>query len=110
MFGKKGIKSPRFKDYVLQLSSSGEILERYESANLAGKAINGQASGIQKCLSCWRGINYNNRHHFSYRGYQWIYEQDYQLLKTIHDFSKISTADNFITTKMINKGALDSNI
>lgn len=41
MFGKKGIKSPRFKDYVLQLSSSGEILERYESANLAGKAING---------------------------------------------------------------------
>ena len=109
MFGIKGKDAPRFIDYILQLDSNGKEVGRYESTIEAAESINGGTSPIIKCLNFWRGKEYDGRKHFTYKGFQWIYEQDYQILKSYHDFSKKQTSKEYITLLKVNEGALSSN-
>lgn len=109
MFGIKGKDAPRFIDYILQLNLNGEEIGRFESTIDAAAAVKGGASSIIKCLNFWRGKEYDGRKHFTYKGFQWIYEKDYQILKLIHDFSKKQTSKEYITLLKIDKGALSSN-
>lgn len=103
MYGIKGKDAPRFIDYILQISDQGEIINRFESTIAAANAVQGGTSSIIKCLSFWRGKEYDNRKHFTYKGFQWIYEQDYLQLKPYHDFSKKQTSENYITLLSIHK-------
>ena len=41
MYGMSGLNSPRYIDQVLQLDGTGAIVNVYDSANLAAKAIDG---------------------------------------------------------------------
>lgn len=108
MFGIKGKDAPRFIDYILQLNSNGEKIGRFESTIDAAAAVKGGTSSIIKCLNFWRGKEYDGRKHFTYKGFQWIYEKDYQILSPIHDFSKKQTSKDYITLLKVNKGALSS--
>lgn len=108
MFGIKGKDSPRFVDYILQLDLKGNIIKRFESTISAAESIKGGTSSIIKCLNFWRGKEYDNRKHFTYKGFQWIYEKDYQILKNYHNFSKKQTSKNYITLLKINEGTLSS--
>lgn len=114
MYGIKGKEAPRFKDYILQLDLDGNIVGRYESSIAAAEATSGnkeRTSGILRCLYSWEGKFYENTRAYTYHNYQWIYEKDYQLLLPYHDFSKRKTkGEEFITTKQINEGALDSDV
>lgn len=114
MYGIKGKEAPRFKDYILQLDSNGNILNKFESSIAAAEYVTGdkkKTSSILRCLYTWEGKNYDNARAFTYRSYQWIYEKDYQKLLPYHDFSKKLTYKcESITTKMIDEGALDGNI
>lgn len=108
MFGVKGKEAPRFIDYILQLNQDGQEIGRFESTIDAAASVQGGTSSIIKCLNFWRGKEYDGRKHFTYKGYQWIYEKDYQILKPWHDFSKKQTSKNFITLLNVDKGALSS--
>lgn len=108
MFGVKGKEAPRFIDYILQLNSDGIEINRFESTIEAAKAVEGGTSSIIKCLNFWRGKEYDNRKHFTYKKYQWIYEKDYNILKNYHDFSKKQTSKDYITLLKIDDGALSS--
>lgn len=108
MYGIKGKEAPRFIDYILQLDESGTEVGRFESTLAAAKAVQGGASSIIKCLNFWRGKEYDGRKHFTYKGFQWIYEKDHEILKRYHDFSKKQTSKNYITLLNVDKGALSS--
>lgn len=108
MYGIKGKDAPRFIDYILQLNAQGEIVGTYESSIAAAKSVDGGTSSVLKCLNFWRGKEYDGRKHFSYKGYQWIYQKDYEILKQYHDFSKKQTSKDYITLQMVNNGALSS--
>jgi hypothetical protein len=54
MSGKSGIQSPRYVDNIYQLDNLGNIVGQFESANMASKAISGQAGHIQDCLKSWK--------------------------------------------------------
>ena len=108
MFGVKGKEAPRFIDYMLQLDQDGREINRFESTIDAAAAVNGGSSSVIKCLGFWRGKEYDGRKHFIYKGFQWIYEKDYQILKKFHDFSKKQTSKEYITLLKIDKGALSS--
>lgn len=114
MYGIKGKNAPRFKDYILQLDLDGNIVGKYESSIAAAEATSGnkeRTSGILRCLYSWEGKFYEGVRAYTYHNYQWIYEKDYQLLRPYHDFSKRRTkGEEFITTKQINEGALDSDV
>lgn len=108
MYGIKGKEAPRFIDYILQLDESGAEVGRFESTLAAAKAVQGGTSSIIKCLNFWRGKEYDGRKHFTYKGFQWIYEKDHEILKHHHDFSKKQTSKNYITLLNVDKGALSS--
>ena len=109
MYGIKGKDAPRFKDYILQLSDTGEILNRFESSCEAAKITNCTTAMILKCVYAWQGKNYNGRNAHSAHNFQFIYEQDYYKLLPFHDFSHIiKWKEKFITTKDIDEGALSS--
>lgn len=114
MYGIKGKEAPRFKDYILQLDLEGNILNKFESSISAAEYVTGdktKTSSILRCLYTWEGKNYDNTRAFTYKGYQWIYEKDYQKLLPYHDFSeRLTWKSNSITTKMINEGTLDGDI
>lgn len=111
MYGIKGKDAPRFKDYILQLDKDGSLINRFESSIAAAAAVNGNSGGILKCLYTWEGKTYNNRRAFTYKSYQWIYEQDYYKLLPYHDFSEQGKwKQDFITTQMVDEGALNSDI
>lgn len=67
-YGKKGDKSTRFKDYILQLDDYDNIIGRFDSLYAAAEAVKGDYSTIRKCLI------HQRKHH---KGFQWIYEQDF---------------------------------
>ena len=110
MYGIKGKDAPRFKDYILQLSDSGEILRKFESSCEAAKETGCGTSAILQCLYAWQGKpGYKGRHVHSTHGFQFIYEQDYYKLLPYHDFSHIiKWRENFITTKDVDEGTLSS--
>lgn len=115
MYGVKGKDAPRFFDFILQLDLQGNILQKFESSIEAARTITGNpknTSGILKCLYTWRGKKYNGRRAFTYYGYQWIYEGDYYKLLPYHDFSHAGKwgQKEYITVKLADKGALDSDI
>lgn len=114
-YGKSGVFSPRFIDLVYQLSPKGEIVNVYESNNLAAKAIGGQASHIQECLKSWREHTPSNadnvsRERFTHKGFYWIYKTDYELLKDYgYDFSQKRNKKSITIQEIVNEGALSSN-
>ena len=110
MYGIKGKDAPRFKDYILQLSSTGEILGKFESSCEAGKITGCNASIILRCLYAWQGKpGYKGKNVHSAHGFQFIYEQDYYKLLPYHDFSHIvKWCEKFITTKDVDEGTLSS--
>lgn len=111
MFGIKGDRGPRFIDYILRLSSEGEILNEFDSTIAAAKAIGCAPSSVLKCLNTWRGKDYDDRRHFSIKKFQFIYKQDYEKLLPYHNFDHIvKKGEKYITTKMIDEGTLDSDI
>ena len=110
MYGIKGANAPRFKDYILKLAPNGEIVDRYESTIDAAKSVNGQAAHINSCLKTWQGIKHCNTYRFIHKGYQWIYEKDYQRIKIKWDFSSpIKSEEQFLKLKL-DEGALNSDI
>lgn len=68
MYGKKGILSPRFKDYILQLTLDDKIIGRFDNCRSAAAAVNGDYSTIHKCL-----IHERKKH----KGFKWVYEKEY---------------------------------
>lgn len=111
MYGVKGDKAPRFKDYILQLSATGDKIGRFDSSIAAARAIQTTSSVILRCLYAWQGKGYDGRLAHSAHGFQFIYEKDYEKLLPYHDFSHIiKKGEAFITTKMVDEGALDSDI
>lgn len=114
MYGVKGKDAPRFKDYILQLDLNGNILNKFESSVSAAEAVFGdkkRTSGILRCLYTWEGKNYCNKRAFTCKGFQWIYEKDYNKLFPYHDFSeRLTWRCNSITTKMIDEGTLNSDV
>lgn len=109
MYGKNGINSPRFKDYILQIDLEGNIIEKYESTIAAAKAVNGQTAHILGCLKTWNGFYYE-RPRFTHKNYQWIYEKDYHKFKKYHDFSKKLTSKKLKALQQVNEGTLNSDI
>lgn len=109
MYGVKGKDAPRFKDYILQLSDKGEILNKFESTCEAYKITGCPNSQILKCLYAWQGKNYNGKYVHSCHGFQFIYEKDYYKLLPYHDFSHVvKWCEKFVTTKEVDKGTLSS--
>lgn len=115
MYGKSGKLSPRFIDIIYQLDISGAILAEFESANLAAKAINGQAGHINDCLQTWKQhsaspVGASHPERLTHKGYQWIFKKDYEILKQNgYDFSKKRTKKSLTIQDLIDKGALSSN-
>lgn len=107
MYGMKGDRGPRFVDYILQLSSKGEILNKFDSTVAAAEAIGASTGSILKCLYGWRGKGYNGRLAHSAHNYQFIYEKPLPY----HNFDHIiKKEEKYITTQMVDEGALDSDI
>ena len=107
MYGVKGKDAPRFIDYILQLDEKGNIVGKYESSIDAAKAVKGSSSHILGCANTWKG-KYGQQgggtvvRRYYHKGYQWIYERDYLLLKGYWDFStKRSQHHRGITTQDI---------
>lgn len=114
MYGKSGKQSPRFIDIIYQLDSNGQIIAQYESANLAAKAVNGQAGHINDCLQTWKEhkpspVGASHPERLTHKGFQWIFEKDYKLLQKYgYDFSKKRTKNSLTIQDLIDKGALSS--
>ena len=69
MYGMKGIKSPRFIDYILQIDPKTlQIVSIFEDVRSAANSVNGDYSTISKCLKHKR-----NNH----KGYLWVYQTEY---------------------------------
>lgn len=107
MYGVKGKDAPRFVDYILQLDKEGNIVGKYESSLSAKDAVNGSSSHVLGCVHTWQG-KYSHQNggkevkRYYHKGYQWIYEKDYLLLKPYWDFStKRSQHKQGITTQDI---------
>lgn len=109
MYGVKGKDAPRFIDFILQLDKNGTIINSFESSIEAAKAVNGQTSHILTCLYNWRSRE-SKEFRATHKGYQWIYEQDYLLIKDKWDFSQKRDKSNFKTIYEIDKGALDGDV
>lgn len=116
MSGKAGILSPRYVDNLYQLAPSGEIVAEFESANLAAKAIVGQAGHIQDCLQSWREhrsskVTDASRERFTHKGYYWIYKTDYEkFVRCGYDFTQKRTKKSLTIQDLVNKGALDGDV
>jgi hypothetical protein len=116
MFGKSGLESPRHIDQVLQLDLFGNIIETYESANLAAKGVSGQAGHINDCLQSWKRhspstANTASRERFTHKGYYWIYKQDYEIFeKHNYDFTQKRNKKSLVISDLIDEGALDGDI
>lgn len=116
MYQKKGKESPRFIDLILQLDEKGEIINKFESANLASKEINGQAGHILDCLKTWKkhsssSADTSSRERMTHKGYQWIYQKDYEILKKFnYDFSKKRNKKSLTIQDLVDKGALGSDV
>lgn len=108
MYGKSGVNGPRFIDYILQLDYAGTIVGRYESTLSASKAVKGSPSHIGTCLKTWRGEKLKVRR-FNHKGYQWIYERDYNILKNYYNFAQIPTRNTIKTLADLDEGTLSSN-
>lgn len=67
-YGKKGDKSARFKDYILQLDNNDNIIGRFGSLYEAAEAVNGDFSTIRKCLV------HQRKHH---KNFKWVYEKEF---------------------------------
>lgn len=116
MYGKSGVNSPKFIDFVYQLDKNGKIIKEFESANLAAKAIEGQAAHIQDCLKSWKEHSPStsqtaSRERFTHKGYYWIYKQDYELLSQYgYDFTQKRNKKSITISDIVDKGALDGDI
>ena len=116
MSGKSGVQSPRYIDNIYQLSLNGDIIAEYESANLAAKAINGQAGHILNCLQSWKAHCSSkttdiSRERFTHKGCYWIYKTDYEkFINYGYDFTQKRNKKSLTIQDMINEGALDGDI
>lgn len=116
MYGKSGLESPRYIDQVLQLNLAGDIIGIHDSANLAAKAVSGQAGHINDCLHSWRQhtpstTNTVSRERFTHKGFYWIYKNDYKIFENNgYDFSQKRNKKSLVLSDLVNKGALDSDI
>ena len=116
MYGMSGQNSPRYIDQVLQLDSKGNIITVYDSANLAAKAIKGQAGHINDCLHSWRkhsssAADVSSRERFTHKGFYWIYKNDYVIFeKNNYDFSQRRNKKSPVVSDLVDKGALDGDI
>lgn len=110
MYGMSGRKSPRFIDQVIQLSLEGEKIAIYDSANLAAKAVNGQAGHINDCLQSWRrhipsSSKHSSRERFTHKGFYWVYKNDYLIFeRNGYDFSQKRNKKSLTTADLIDKG------
>lgn len=77
MYGKSGVNSPRFKDFILQIDMQGNIVNRFESALEAARFLNGitkyniGASAISSICNHKRNLK-------TYKGFVWMYEQEFK--------------------------------
>ena len=116
MSGKAGIESPRYIDNIYQLNSIGKVIAEFESANLASKAVNGQAGHIINCLQSWRRhrtskASDGSPERFTHKGFYWIYKSDYEKFQEVgYDFSQKRTKKSLTIEDLLDKGALDSDI
>lgn len=114
MYGKKGIESPRFIDYIYQLDLNGNIVNTFESSNLAAKAVGGQTSHILGCLKGWKQCSpswMSDRERFTHKKSYWIYKKDYELLKEYgYDFSQKRNRKSITISQILDEGALDGDI
>ena len=114
MYGKSGKLSPRFVDIIYQLDNQGNVISTYESANLAAKAVRGQAGHINDCLQTWKKhspsfVNASHPERLTHKGFQWIFEKDYKLLlEHGYDFSKKRTKKSLTIQDLVDEGALSS--
>lgn len=114
MYQKSGVLSPRFIDYIYQLDTKGNIINTYESANLAAKVIKGNSAHILDCLKTWKEhkpIGSKSSERMTHLGYQWIYKKDYELLTSYgYDFSKKRTKKSITIKNLINEGTLNCEV
>ena len=116
MSGKSGIQSPRYIDNIYQLDSFGNIIGEFESANIASKAVDGQAGHILNCLQSWRQHSSSkasdvSRERFTHKGFYWIYKTDYEKFQSVgYDFSQKRNKKSPTIADLIDEGALDSDI
>lgn len=116
MYGMSGTNSPRYIDQVIQLDASGAIVGVYDSANLAAKAVEGQAGHINDCLQSWKrhtssAASNGSRERFTHKGFYWIYKNDYAIFeKNNYDFSQKRNKKSPVVSDLVDKGALDGDI
>lgn len=116
MSGKSGIQSPRYIDNIYQLDNLGTIVGEFESANIASRAVGGQAGHILNCLQSWRQhcsskTSDGSPERFTHKGFYWIYKTDYEKFKKYgYDFTQKRSKKSLTLKDMINEGALDGDI
>lgn len=116
MAGKSGIESPRYIDNLYQLAPTGEIVAEFESANLAAKAISGQAAHIQDCLKSWKQHSSSkstdaSRERFTHKGFYWIYKTDYKKFQSVgYDFSQKRNKKSLTIADIVDERALDGDV
>jgi hypothetical protein len=116
MTGKSGIESPRYVDNLYQLAPTGEIIAEFESANLAAKAIEGQAGHILNCLQSWKKHTSSKAtdgspERFTHKGFYWIYKTDYEKFQSIgYDFSQKRNKKSLTIADIVDERALDGDI
>ena len=116
MSGKSGVQSPRYVDNIYQLDNLGNIVGQFESANMASKAIGGQAGHIQDCLKSWKQHSSSkttdsSRERFTHKGFYWIYKTDYEKFVNYgYDFTQKRCKKSLTIQDMIDEGTLDGDI
>lgn len=124
MYGRTGKKSPAYKGQIYQLDLMGNLINIFESSCQASEFLrnekvkrgcinDGGASGhILQCCNDWRKPLSNDVRRFTYKGYQWIREQDYiQLINSGYNFSTKRSRNNFPAPLAgLDNGTLNSDI
>lgn len=112
MYGIKGDKAPRFKDYILQVDLRGNIINKYGSTLEAEQNVpSASHAHILGCLKVWSGDYFKSEgRRFTSGNFYWFYEQDFYKLQPYLDFSKKITSKDIIALQKVNRGALNSDI
>lgn len=77
MYGMKGSKSPKFKDYVICVDKDGNMIGRFETQTEAALSMFGKYNRAHSISNCMRRL----KGHITVGGYYWFYEKEYQRMK-----------------------------
>lgn len=80
MFGKSGDKGPKFKDYILQIDKTGNVVGKFGSALQASIALSGNAkynSGASHISDICNHKIRDGRIRKTYKGYYWCFEKEF---------------------------------